>query len=92
MVIEREALEGMVYQFAYWSDSAGGFTTGGLSALEYAFEVLGWDDPHPVPASQCAEPTCLRRGDCGTPTEMPERYRWSCHDHLPPFILTKETA
>jgi hypothetical protein len=38
-VTEREALEGMVTQYAYWSDSAGGYTTGGLSALEDAFAV-----------------------------------------------------
>jgi hypothetical protein len=57
-----EALEGMVYQFAYWSDTAGGFCTGGLSALEDAFEVLGWEDPHPVPEVRCDEPGCLQRG------------------------------
>jgi hypothetical protein len=36
-----EALDGMVRQFAYWSDTRGGYTTGGLSALEDAFDDWG---------------------------------------------------
>lgn len=77
----REALEGMVRQFAYWSDSAGGLTTGGLSDLEQAFTVLGWDDPHPVPEMRCDEPGCLHKYSSGTPT--PTGYRWTCHEHRP---------
>ena len=48
----EEALEGMVDQFAYRRVSRWGrgkrlaFNTGGLSALEWAFDALGWDDPH----------------------------------------------
>lgn len=46
-----EALEDMVYQFGYRGvkDNRPMITTGGLSALESAFEALGWDDPHYVP-------------------------------------------
>ena len=43
----KEALEDMVWQFAY-RDTKGNkpvLHTGGLSALEGAFEVLGWEDP-----------------------------------------------
>jgi hypothetical protein len=43
----RAALEGMVYQFGYQTEGPAVYT-GGLSALEEAFSVLGWDDPHPV--------------------------------------------
>jgi len=44
----REALESMVEQFAYHGvkNQKPVIHTGGLSALEEAFEVLGWDDPH----------------------------------------------
>lgn len=77
----REALESMVYQFGYWNDSAGGFTAGGLSALEYAFEVLGWEDPRPAPEVRCDEPGCMHQISMGTPT--PQGYRRTCFDHRP---------
>jgi len=41
----RDALEDMCHQFGYEVGQTG-ITTGGLSALEHAFDVLGWDDPH----------------------------------------------
>ncbi len=74
----RAAVEDLCHQFAY---DYGGPTlgTGGLSALEGAFSVLGWDDPHPIPGSKCAEATCGKRASCGTPT--PEGYKWFCGDH-----------
>jgi hypothetical protein len=75
----REALEDMVCQFAYWSDGVGGYTTGGLSALEDAFEVLGWSNPHPAPEACCDELGCKRRADCGWPS--PTGYRRTCGEH-----------
>jgi hypothetical protein len=48
----KEALEGMVWQFAYRSvgkDNKSILWTGGLSALEGAFEALGWDNPKIIP-------------------------------------------
>ena len=44
----KEALEDMVMQFGYRgvANKRPMITTGGLSALESAFEALGWDDPH----------------------------------------------
>lgn len=47
----REALEDMVYQFGYRSVIKGkpAIHSGGLSALEVAFEALGWDDPYIIP-------------------------------------------
>ena len=73
------ALADMVRQFASWSNKAGGYTTGGLSALEDAFEVLGWGDPHPAPAAACDEPGCQRQADCGWPS--PAGYRHTCGEH-----------
>lgn len=45
-----ETIEDLVYQFAYrgTKDGVPVLITGGLSALEGAFAVLGWDDPHPI--------------------------------------------
>lgn len=76
---ERDALESMVHQFAYWSDKAGGYWTGGLSALEEAFDVLGWDDPHPEPEARCDEPGCMGQITCGWPSA--NGYRRTCYDH-----------
>ena len=43
----RSALSDMCWQFAYRGHRGNKETlwTGGLSALEHAFSVLGWDDP-----------------------------------------------
>jgi hypothetical protein len=77
----KAALEEMVRKFAYWSNRAGGYTTGGLSALESAFDALGWDDPHPAPEARCDEPGCMEQASVGTPT--PTGYRRTCHKHAP---------
>jgi predicted dithiol-disulfide oxidoreductase (DUF899 family) len=47
----REALEGMVYQFGHEFTKEGKRYIGtmGLHDLEWAFHVLGWDEPHPYP-------------------------------------------
>lgn len=46
----RDALIGMVWQLAYRGTRRGKLIlyTGGLSALEYAFDVLGYSDPYYV--------------------------------------------
>lgn len=75
----REALVGMVEQFGYWSDTVGGYWTGGLSALEFAFDALGWDDPHPYPSVRCDEPGCMGQRSMGTPTMA--GYRHTCSEH-----------
>jgi len=75
---ERDALEGMVYQFAYFSE--GRYHTGGLSALEDAFYALGWDDPQPAPEwAICDEPGCKGQRTCGILT--PTGYRSVCGEH-----------
>lgn len=83
----REALESIVIQFAYWSEYVGGYMTGGLSALEDAFEVLGWDDPHPYPQQRCDESGCMRQVTCGWPTRSGGTgpnggYRRTCGQHM----------
>lgn len=77
-----DALEDMVHQFAYEGSKNGTATlhTGGLSALEHAFGVLGWDDPHPVPERGCEYPGCANIATCGTPT--PDGYKRLCIEHF----------
>lgn len=82
----REALEDMVRQFAYWSESIGGVGTGGLSPLEAAFDLLGWEDPHPLPDRRCDEPGCMKDATMGWPTRPGGTgpnggYRRTCWDH-----------
>jgi len=78
----QEALEGMCYQFGYWSDGVGGVGTGGLSALELAFEFLGWGDPHPVPEMRCKVEGCLKQNTVGWPClDEGHRYHRTCGDH-----------
>jgi len=75
----RGALIGMVRQFGHWSDEAGGYMTGGLSALQDAFEALRWSDPRPEPEDRCEAPGCTKQRSSGMPT--PDGYRWLCYEH-----------
>ncbi len=65
----RDALESMVWQFGYRGVGNGKpiIWTGGLSALEEAFEALGWDDPHDLPEEGCTCDVvgCLEPDTCG---------------------------
>ena len=65
----REALESMVFQFGHRGTKNGKPTlyTGGLSALEEAFEVLGWTDPHYLPEEgyTCEIEGCIEPNSCG---------------------------
>lgn len=67
----REALEDMVWQFAYRIDGKGRtpprLGNMGLSALEGAFSALGWDNPHPCPDSSCDIKKCQRWPHAGVP-------------------------
>lgn len=76
----EEALEDMVYQFAGWHDNKGGYMTNGLSALEGAFGVLGWTEPHICKAVQCDEPGCKKQVTCGWPSD--KGYRHTCGKHF----------
>lgn len=74
----REVIEGLLHQFAYDGEGPS-LHTGGLSALEDAFDFLGWTDPYPIPGSKCDEPGCSKRISCGWPSGT--GYRQTCGDH-----------
>lgn len=81
----REALEDMVWQFAYRFDGAAkrppSLGTGGLSALEHAFGVLDWPDPKKCPDSSCDIQGCQKWPGSGNP--LPNGDYWSlCTDHM----------
>jgi hypothetical protein len=85
----KEALDDMVRQFAYASN--GRRYTGGLSALEHAFAVLGLADPHPLDKEEmCDESGCNEPSTCGTPT--PAGYRRTCSDHCPKLDAAIDAA
>ncbi len=76
------ALENMVDQFAYSLDDPPRITTGGLSALEHAFRVLGYPDPKEMPERKCQYPLfdCDKTATCGIPT--PNGYKRVCGKHF----------
>lgn len=78
----RAALEAMCWQFAYRTvkDGKRCLSDGGLSALEEAFAVLEWDDPHDVgEAGACAAAGCPEWATTGLP--YLDRYVWLCPRH-----------
>jgi hypothetical protein len=70
----------LVSMFAYKLDDPPRISTGGLSVLEDAFEILGYDDPHPMPERQCQFEGCTKTATSGTPTE--DGYRRVCLKHF----------
>lgn len=77
----REAVEDLVTQFAHEGSHNGApaYSTGGLSALEHGFAVLGWSDPRPAPDMACDRPGCNAWASCGTPTD--DGYKRLCSNH-----------
>lgn len=78
-------IEDLVSQFAYEGATRGGLpalTTGGLSALENAFEILGWTDPHPAPWRRCeyGKPRCKKW--YGGIWPIDGTYMRLCSDHI----------
>jgi hypothetical protein len=76
----RDALEDMVDQFAYPLDDPPRITTGGLSALEHAFDVLGYPDPKEMPERKCQYENCNKTATSGIPTR--HGYKRVCLEHL----------
>ncbi len=76
----RACIEELARQFGGWHSVKGGYTTNGLSALEGAFELLGWDDPHIDKGSRCDEPGCKKQISCGWP-DGKGKYRRTCGEH-----------
>jgi hypothetical protein len=77
----RETVEDLVRQFACeasWMDKPA-YSTCGLSALEGAFHVLGWSDPHPAPEMACEREGCNQWASCGVNTA--EGYLRLCGAH-----------
>ena len=83
LIIEElhAALESMTLQFAYRTlvRRRRNLNTGGLSALEEAFEALGWDDPHFVDWGGCENDGCNDWATVGMPTG--EGYKRLCGAH-----------
>jgi len=69
----REIIESLCYQFGYQTYKNGVPCLGsaGLSALEDAFVILGWENPHPVPEMACE--LCGKKwATCGTSAPKPK--------------------
>lgn len=77
----REFAEDVVCQFGYYCQNGGRLhiTHGGLSTLEWAFDILGWENPHPVPEFECEIEGCHEHATCGTPTD--DGYKRMCGMH-----------
>ena len=78
----KEFAEDVVYQFGYYCQKNGRLhiTHGGLSTLEWAFDILGWENPRPVPEFECEIDGCHEHATCGTPTK--DGYKRMCGRHL----------
>ena len=74
--------EDVAYQFGYYFPIKDMLyiSTGGLSTLEEAFDILGWTDPHSVPECECEFPGCHEHATCGTPTK--DGYKRVCGKHF----------
>lgn len=90
--LEPEEIKGfaedVAYQFGYYFPIKDMLyiSTGGLSTLERAFDILGWNDPHPVPECECEVLGCHEHATCGTPTK--DGYKRACGKHF--VELTRE--
>ena len=78
----EEFAEDVAYQFGYYCQNKGRLhiTHGGLSTLEWAFDILGWENPHPVPECECEIDGCHEHATCGTPTK--DGYKRVCGKHF----------
>ena len=78
----KEFAKDVAYQFGYYCQNKGRLciTHGGLSTLERAFDILGWENPHPVPECECEFDGCHEHATCGTPTK--DGYKRVCGKHF----------
>ena len=78
----RAFAEDVAHQFGYHSQQNGRLylTHGGLSTLEWAFEILGWENPHPDPENECQIEGCHHYASCGTSTK--DGYKRVCGHHF----------
>lgn len=77
----REFAEDVAHQFGYHAQHNGrlALTHGGLSTLESAFDILGWENPHPDPENECQYEGCHHYASGGTPTS--DGYLRLCGHH-----------
>lgn len=79
----KEFAEDVARQFGYHGTTADGrpaYTCGGLSTLEWAWNILDWPDPKPAPECECQEEGCHEWATGGRPT--PDGYKWLCGRHF----------
>ena len=78
----KDFAEDVACQFGYYCQNGGRLhvTHGGLSTLEWAFDILGWENPHPVPEYECEVDGCYEHATCGTPTA--DGYKRVCGKHF----------
>ena len=92
--LEPEEIKGfaedVAYQFGYYLPIKDilYISTCGLSTLERAFDILGWNDPHPATECECEVPGCHEHANCGTPTK--DGYKRVCGKHF--AELTRKEA
>lgn len=77
----REFASDVAYQFGYYCQNGGRLhiTHGGLSTLEEAFDILGWENPHAVPECECEIDGCHEHATCGAKTN--DGYKRMCGRH-----------
>jgi len=77
----REFASDVAYQFGYYGQYKGRLHIhhGGLSTLEEAFDILGWENPHPVPECECEIDGCHEHATCGATTK--DGYKRMCGKH-----------
>ena len=89
----ESALADMCWQFGYRGTIKGKreLNTGGLSALEGAFDTLGWDDPYYPETSQgCSKPDCAEWATAGGPHETGYYFTCSRHSDYVPELADKD--
>ena len=87
----KEFTEDVARQFGYHGTTADGrpaYTCGGLSTLEWAWNILEWPDPKPAPECECQEEGCHEWATGGRPT--PDGYKCLCGRHFAAYAAREE--
>lgn len=72
----RTFAQDVARQYGYVSNGA--LHTGGMSIIEDAFAILGWQDPHPL---EIGDPQMCEVPGCGAATIYWAHGRHTCQDH-----------
>lgn len=78
----KEFAQDVAYQFGCYCEGGEQLCLShmGLSTLEWAFDILGWENFHPIPECECEIDGCHRHATCGTPTA--DGYKRLCGGHF----------